>query len=111
MKIQTVIFDVGNVLAAFRWKDYLQAFGFSPVFQEGLGRILFLDPLWFEWDRGVMTEDEIVEIFCGKHPDYRAEIFLDDSPANCQGAEAFGIRTILVQDRAAARRELRKLLA
>ena len=55
MKIQTVIFDVGNVL--------------------------------------------------------RAEIFLYDSPANCQGAEAFGIRTILVQDRAAARRELRKLLA
>ena len=74
MKIQTVIFDVGNVLAAFRWKDYLQAFGFSPAFQEELGRILFLDPLWFEWDRGVMTEDEIVEIFCGKHPDYRAEI-------------------------------------
>jgi putative hydrolase of the HAD superfamily len=62
MKIQTVIFDVGNVLAAFRWKDYLHAFDFSPAFQEELGRILFLDPLWFEWDRGVMTEDEIVEI-------------------------------------------------
>ena len=200
MKIQTVIFDVGNVLAAFRWKDYLHTFGFSPAFQEELGRILFLDPLWYEWDRGVMTEEEIVEVFCRKHPDYRAEIhrvldnpydlvheypdsadwirevhglgcqalllsnysrktftyayehfdclkltdggvisyqekivkpepeiyrrlieryaldpaacvFLDDSPANCQGAEAFGIRTILVQDRTAARRELRALLA
>ena len=43
--------------------------------------------------------------------DSAACVFLDDSPANCQGAEAFGIRTILVQDRAAARRELRELLA
>ena len=62
MKIQTVIFDVGNVLAAFRWKDYLEDMGYSPELQEKYGRMLFTDPLWYEWDRGVLTEEEMAAL-------------------------------------------------
>ena len=74
MKIQTVIFDVGNVLAAFRWKDYLEDMGYSPELQEKYGRMLFTDPLWYEWDRGVLTEEEITALFCERNPECRAEI-------------------------------------
>ena len=69
------------------------------------------DEVWRK-EKIVKPEPEIYRRLIERYAlDSAACVFLDDSPANCQGAEAFGIRTILVQDRAAARRELRELLA
>ena len=32
--IRTIIFDIGNVLTVFGWKDFLRSFGFDPETEE-----------------------------------------------------------------------------
>ena len=58
--IHTIIFDIGNVLANYRWKEYLHAFGFSQEVEKAVADAVFLNPIWKEFDRGVMKEEAII---------------------------------------------------
>ena len=72
--IDTVIFDIGNVLAAFDWDGYIrQALGGSPRLAEVNGAIRG-HGLWDELDRGVMDTEEIVAGFVSYAPDCEREI-------------------------------------
>ena len=44
--IDTIIFDVGNVLVDFDWKGYLDGFGFSPEIRDAVALAVFLSPQW-----------------------------------------------------------------
>ena len=61
--IKNVIFDIGNVLAAFAWKDYYKSFGYEQEILERLAKATTLSPCWNEYDRGVLSDEEILQSF------------------------------------------------
>ena len=69
--IDTIIFDIGNVLADFTWRELIDAQGYSTEDKETAMR-LFTSPHWKEVDRGVLSDDEILDKVCGGDPAARA---------------------------------------
>lgn len=74
--IKNVIFDVGNVLAYFGWRECLESFHFPKEVEKELAEAVFLNPAWAERDRGVWTDEEIFQAFLEKAPERGAEIQL-----------------------------------
>lgn len=72
--IHTIIFDIGNVLANYRWKEYLHSFGFSKQVEEAVANAVFLSPIWKEFDRGAMEDAAIIELCVKQQPQYEKEI-------------------------------------
>lgn len=66
--INTIIFDIGNVLVQFRWKEYLTDCGYDEETIEKIGRATVKTDLWKEWDRGVIDEDEMIRLCCAQDP-------------------------------------------
>lgn len=69
-KYKNIIFDVGDVLLKYRWRDMLADYGLDEESVERVGNELFHDPdgLWQAFDLAVMTEDEIAAEYCRKYP-------------------------------------------
>lgn len=61
--IDTVIFDVGNVLTRFGWQEFIRSFGYAEDICVRVGNATIESPYWKEYDRGVMSNDEIVNSF------------------------------------------------
>jgi putative hydrolase of the HAD superfamily len=72
--IKNLVFDVGNVLLEYRWKDMLMEHGMSEEKAVTLGNLMFTDPLWEEMDVAYRTKDEIVGEYVRKYPLFREEI-------------------------------------
>ena len=73
-KIDTVIFDIGGVLAGYHTKDYFIGKGYSEETAERLQKATMLSPYWKEYDRGVMTDEEIRGLFKQLEPELAEEI-------------------------------------
>ena len=54
--MKTLIFDLGMVLVHFRWREFLTDMGYEGEKKEGLAKAMFQNPLWQEFDRGVMGD-------------------------------------------------------
>ena len=61
--ITTIIFDIGNVLADFAWETYFQSLGYEEEIFHRVAKATVLNPLWNEYDRGVMSNEEILQGF------------------------------------------------
>ncbi len=61
--VKNLIFDIGNVLADFRWREFLQDKGFDEKMVQRIADASVESELWREYDRGVMTDEEIVNSF------------------------------------------------
>ena len=72
--IDTVIFDVGNVLTHFGWKDFIRSFGYSEDICKRIGDATIESRYWKEYDRGVMSNDDIVNLFVSLDPGIETEI-------------------------------------
>lgn len=72
--IDTIIFDVGNVLVDFDWKGYLDGFGFSPEIRDAVASAVFLSPQWNEMDKSLLPDQEYLELFIRNAPQYEPEI-------------------------------------
>lgn len=57
--IKNVIFDVGNVLVNFCWRELMDDLGLSSL-KEQFGSTVFGSHWWGELDRGVLDEDEVL---------------------------------------------------
>ena len=68
--ITTVIFDIGNVLAAYDWEDALKRLGYSEETREIIGNAVFRSADWNEMDRGVLTLEELLQRFIKRAPEY-----------------------------------------
>ena len=70
-KKRTLVFDVGDVLVEYRWKDMLMDYGLSDSEAVRVGMEIFNDPdgLWNKFDMGTMTEEEIIAEYSRKHPE------------------------------------------
>lgn len=73
-QITTVVFDIGNVLAGFDWKTYLQQFGFTKEVEERIAQATFLGQNWKEVDRGAKTDEEIYADCLSEIPDLEHEL-------------------------------------
>lgn len=72
--IRNIIFDIGNVLAAWRWKEYYEELNYSPEITNRLARATVLSPLWEEFDRGEMDEEVLLGKFIENDPELAEEI-------------------------------------
>ena len=72
--IRTIIFDIGNVLTDFRWKDFFAEKGYTGEVYERLCKATVTSPDWCEYDRGVLTEEEMLNRFVENDPGIEKEI-------------------------------------
>ncbi len=72
--IRNIIFDIGNVLAAWNWREFYESFQYGPETTERLARATVLSPLWEEFDRGEMDEEVLLGKFIENDPGLEREI-------------------------------------
>lgn len=72
--IDTIIFDVGRVLVNWDYESYLKRFAFGPEKTKAITAATFEIPYWRQFDRGILTPEEIVKGFCSLAPEYTEEI-------------------------------------
>lgn len=70
----TVIFDIGRVLAGFGWEEYLRGIVPEETAYRAVEQAVFLSPDWEEHDKGFLTEEEEIQDFVSNAPKYEAEI-------------------------------------
>lgn len=58
--IKNIVFDVGNVLVNYRWRELMEELGFSKDLQKVFGEKVFGNPFWIELDRGVLDEKDVI---------------------------------------------------
>ena len=73
--IRNIIFDIGNVLTDFRWKEFLQDKGFDEAMIERIAGASVMSPFWKEYDRGVWEEQKIMEEFIKLDPEIEKELY------------------------------------
>lgn len=72
--IKNIIFDIGNVLTAFDWQGFYEGFGYDEEMLRRLGNATVKDAAWNEIDRGVLSDDEILERFIRNDPPLEKEL-------------------------------------
>ena len=73
-QIETIIFDVGNVLVNYDWKSYLDSFPYTSQVKEQIGKAVFESEIWNEQDRGVLDPGEYIRQFVRNAPQLEEEI-------------------------------------
>jgi len=75
--IRNIIFDIGNVLASFRWAELFKDLGFTGEVFDRIAAATVLHPtMWNEFDRSLMSDDEIIGRCIERAPEYEKEIRL-----------------------------------
>lgn len=72
--INTVIFDIGMVLAYFRGREMFRDMGIEGEDFETIVNATIRNPMWNEFDRGLIPTEEIIDIFAKDAPQFRKEI-------------------------------------
>ena len=72
--IRTIIFDIGNVLADFKWREFYIDKGYTGEVLRRLEKATVESPVWAEYDRGVLTEEEMLNRFIANDPGIETEI-------------------------------------
>ena len=73
--IRNIVFDIGNVLAAFRWEDYIRYdLGYPEEVVKTFGERFIVHPLWDEFDLGARETDDIIADMKATVPEYRDEV-------------------------------------
>ena len=99
--ITTIVFDIGNVLASFRWKDLFTDLGFTGEKFDRIAAATVQHPtLWNEFDRSLMSDEEIIARCIERAPEYEKEIRL-----------VFSKTELLVEEYAYAREWIQSLKA
>ena len=73
-KIDTLIFDLGKVLVRYDFRKLLADLKYDEETAQAVADAMFLSPQWTEGDRGVKTEEEILQSFIDNNPVYEQEI-------------------------------------
>jgi putative hydrolase of the HAD superfamily len=72
--IDTIILDIGQVLAQFRWEGYLEDCGYDEETMKRVGNATILSKMWGEQDRGALSDEEIIALCCEQDPSVTKEI-------------------------------------
>ena len=74
--IKNIIFDIGNVLTDFRWEGFLRDKGFDGEMFERIANASVRNPVWAEFDRGVWTDEQIINAFVEAAPELEKELHI-----------------------------------
>lgn len=72
--IKNIVFDIGNVLVSFGWKDFFGKFDWPADIYERVVNATVKDPIWNEIDRGVLSDPEVLEGFIKNDPGIEKEL-------------------------------------
>lgn len=72
--IQNIIFDVGMVLIDFCWERYCRNLGFDEKVIEAFGKNMISSEYWDMLDEGTIEEQDAIQEFIIRMPQYRQEI-------------------------------------
>ncbi|PXV89476.1 putative hydrolase of the HAD superfamily [Lachnotalea glycerini] len=72
--INTIIFDLGMVLVNFRWHDFIEEFDFTKEVKEAVSKAMVQSKEWNEFDRSLLSDEEILSSFIRNAPEYEKEI-------------------------------------
>ena len=72
--IKNIVFDISNVLAPFRFKEYLAEKGFDAAMVKRIIKASAMTPYWTEYEKGRLTYEEAIEAFLSVDPDIREEL-------------------------------------
>lgn len=90
--IKNVVFDIGNVLMRFTWREYIHSFLFNAETIRHVNGAIWYSGLWNELDRGIMTEEEIFYEMRNRDPKYREEVIMAlQGVAECFKKEDYAI--------------------
>ncbi|MBO5293510.1 MAG: HAD family phosphatase [Lachnospiraceae bacterium] len=67
--IKTVIFDIGNVLVDYNWRGFFEQFDLEPEIFDRLSQASVLNEDWNEFDRGVLSTEEVLALFRENDPE------------------------------------------
>ncbi|MFI3200439.1 MAG: HAD family phosphatase [Eubacteriales bacterium] len=68
-KVKAIVFDIGNVLVDFRYEEHFKQFVSSQEEWERLVQATVLSNGWCELDRGVLSDEEILDEFIANDPE------------------------------------------
>ncbi len=72
--IDTVVFDIGNVLVDFAWEKFLKNKGFEQDMIDRIAKASIESSDWVEIDRGVLTTEQVIDRFVSNDPEIENEI-------------------------------------
>ena len=72
--IETIVFDVGDVLVHFRWREHMLNLGISPEDADFLGKRIIFSEYWHLMDEGSVDESTAPSYFSEQYPEYEKEI-------------------------------------
>ena len=72
--IDTVIFDIGNVLIHFAWEDYLHDLGYEGAMFDRVADAVFRSDDWDKGDSGLYTTQEWLDSFIENDPEIEEDI-------------------------------------
>ncbi|MCR5773630.1 MAG: HAD family phosphatase [Lachnospiraceae bacterium] len=73
--IRNIVFDIGNVLADYRLKEFLAVKGFDAEMSKRILKASLMTPYWGQFERAEITEEEALERFASTDPDIREELW------------------------------------
>lgn len=72
--IRTVVLDIGQVLAHFRWEEVMMECGYDEEVAQKVGKATVLGEYWSEFDRSAISDEEIIDKCCSLAPEVSDEI-------------------------------------
>ena len=69
--IHTIIFDIGNVLVDFRWRQMFESLGLKEDEIEKLANATVRHQAWLDLDKGIISTEEAKEAYAKEVPEYR----------------------------------------
>jgi putative hydrolase of the HAD superfamily len=72
--IRNIVFDIGNVLADFRWKEFMQDKGYDEEMIKRIAKASVMTPYWDEFDRGAWSEEKTLQAFISVDPGIAKEL-------------------------------------
>lgn len=72
--IHNIVFDIGNVLAGFVWEEFYRSFGYSEEEFERLADATVRSSFWNEIDRGVLSDEELLNGFIANDPSMEKQL-------------------------------------
>ena len=71
--IKNIVLDIGYVLIGFEWMEHIRK-RFDEETAEIVTNAIWKKGYWSELDRGVLSDEEVLELFYSEAPEHRQEI-------------------------------------
>ncbi|MDD2972349.1 MAG: HAD family phosphatase [Lachnospiraceae bacterium] len=73
--IKNIVFDVGEVLLGYRWKEMLmEDHGLPEERAEKIGRTVFSNQLWADFDMGTLNMCDVIQGIGKEFPEYQEDL-------------------------------------